>query len=226
MTEQLEHEVRRVFADDADRAPSASAIVQEARRWARRRRNSRLAWGAGGLIAASAVAVAMIGGGFLSEPPAGDQVATPPVASTLGHQQPGSGSGALPDGGGTRCAETYSADAVKGRAFAFDGTVTAIAPGRTNRPSEGQLELVAVTFAVTEWFTGGPDATVTVDMVPPIEEQVVEDSPPTYEIGTRLLVSGEPRWGGSPLAGAIAWGCGFTRYYDASAAKSWSAATQ
>jgi hypothetical protein len=43
-------------------------------------------------------------------------------------------------------------------------------------------------------------------------------------MGSRLLVSGEPRWGGTPLEDPIAWGCGFTRYYDSGTAKSWKQA--
>lgn len=46
-----------------------------------------------------------------------------------------------------------------------------------------------------------------------------------YGVGTRLLVSGGPRWGGPPLRDAIAWGCGFTRYYDPQTAADWAAAT-
>jgi len=34
---------------------------------------------------------------------------------------------------------------------------------------------------------------------------------PSYGVGSRLLVSGEPRWGGGALTNAIAWGCGFTQ---------------
>ena len=42
-----------------------------------------------------------------------------------------------------------------------------------------------------------------------------------YDIGSRLLVSGEPRWEGSPLDAPIAWGCGFARYYDPQTAAVW-----
>lgn len=43
----------------------------------------------------------------------------------------------------------------------------------------------------------------------------------SYGLGSRLLVSGEPRWGGTALEDAIAWGCAFTRYYDPATANSW-----
>lgn len=56
-----------------------------------------------------------------------------------------------------------------------------------------------------------------------MESPTSEDGPPSYGVGTRLLVSGEPRWGGTdPLRDAFAWGCGFTRYYDAQAATDWT----
>jgi len=52
-----------------------------------------------------------------------------------------------------------------------------------------------------------------------------DPSVPAYEVGTRLLVSGAPRWGGAPLDAAIAWPCGFTRSYDPQTAAEWAAAT-
>jgi hypothetical protein len=55
-------------------------------------------------------------------------------------------------------------------------------------------------------------------------ERWIEDSAPAYGIGNRLLVSGMPRRGGAALTDAIAWGCGFTRYYDKATADSWRAA--
>jgi hypothetical protein len=40
----------------------------------------------------------------------------------------------------------------------------------------------------------------------------MSESPPSYSVGTRLLVSRED---------AIAWGCGFTRYVDEETAAAW-----
>jgi hypothetical protein len=42
-----------------------------------------------------------------------------------------------------------------------------------------------------------------------------------YRIGSRLLVSGEPRFGGAPLNDPVAWACGFTPWYDAVDAEMW-----
>lgn len=109
------------------------------------------------------------------------------------------------------------------RSFAFDGTVVAIGPALSNRatpPLAGQplagppLPLAGVTFRVNTWFRGGTGPTVTVDMQAPAT--VSSDPLPAYGVGTRLLVSGEPRWGGAPLNAAIAWGRGFTRPSDRS----------
>ena len=69
-----------------------------------------------------------------------------------------------------------------------------------------------------EWFAGGRGETVTVDLQP---AGGLEDPGPAYGVGSRLLVSGEARWGGVPLAAPIAWGCGFTRYHDAATATAW-----
>lgn len=124
--------------------------------------------------------------------------------------------GELPGVGAASCVENYNAKGVASRAFAFDGTVTDIAAG------QGDLGYVAVTFAVNEWFHGGNTTTVTVGMASPdTAAQTTSVSNTAYEVGSRLLVSGEPRWGGGALADAVAWGCGFTRYYDESTAASW-----
>ena len=47
------------------------------------------------------------------------------------------------------------------------------------------------------------------------------ESTPYYEIGSRLLVSGEPRFGGSPMTDPVAWACGFTRWYTPADARTW-----
>jgi hypothetical protein len=121
--------------------------------------------------------------------------------------------------GSSSCVEGYSPATVRDRTFAFDGTVTAIGVSRTNRPGAA-LPLVAATFSVNRWFRGGSGPTVTVDIERPGSG---EDPAPAVEVGTRLLVSGEPRWGGAPLNDAIAWSCGFTRPYDNTTADTWRA---
>jgi hypothetical protein len=122
--------------------------------------------------------------------------------------------GPLPDGGDASCVESYAPQAVSGRSFAFDGEVLKIGPSISDRGAGGDLNLPGVTFEVREWFSGGQGDTVTVDMQVPAVDS-------TYGIGSRLLVSGEPRWGGSPLTEPIAWACGFSRYYDAETAAAW-----
>lgn len=133
--------------------------------------------------------------------------------------------GPLPDAGKASCGEQYSPEAVADRAFAFDGVVVEIGSAISNRGDHGDLDLAGVTFEVGEWFSGGSGTTVTVDMSPPVEESHgPSEGGPSYAIGSRLLVSGQPRWGGTPLSDAIAWGCDFTRYYDPATAKSWNEA--
>jgi hypothetical protein len=116
------------------------------------------------------------------------------------------------------CVEEYNPENVATRAFAFDGTVTGI--GR--HQNDGY---VRVSFAVNQWFQGADRSTVTIDMAPPSSkayETSVHGGP--YEVGSRLLVSGQPRWGGHPLKAALAWGCGFTRLYDQATADAWPSA--
>ena len=135
--------------------------------------------------------------------------------------------GPVQDGGTASCVMEYSPANMVGLAFAFDGTVTSIGPGHSDRPGKGSLGMVGVTFTVNEWFIGGSGTTVTVDMPAPDARDgggMNEAPPAAYDVGTRLLVSGQHRWGEATMADAIAWGCGFTRYYDRATADGWRAA--
>lgn len=130
--------------------------------------------------------------------------------------------GPLPGGGAASCVESYAPEAVQGRAFAFDGVVAEVGGSVSDRGDEADLGLRGVTFEVREWFSGGGGDSVTVDLQPPTTGSVdPAASGYAYDVGSRLLVSGEPRWGGSPLESPIAWGCGFTRYHDAETATAW-----
>lgn len=66
-----------------------------------------------------------------------------------------------------------------------------------------------MSFEVHRWFKGATAPEVGVW----IENLNIESSVGAVEAepGTRLLVSGEPRWGGDPLEDPIAWPCGFTQ---------------
>ncbi|GAA3244354.1 hypothetical protein ACFO1B_32040 [Dactylosporangium siamense] len=179
------------------------------------------------VVAATAAVAVVLGGGVAARglwggsgdlgqaPPATPSPATSFAATPY---NPITGrTGALPEGGIFDCVERYSPETVATRAFAFDGVVAAIGPARSNRPDMGQLDLVAVTFTVGEWFAGGSEPNAVVDMYPAVNI----NGTAAWAIGSRLLVSGGPRWGGAPLDAAIAWPCGFTRYYDPETAKSW-----
>ncbi len=130
--------------------------------------------------------------------------------------------GPLPDGGAASCVESYAPDAVVGRAFAFDGVVVDVGLSVSDRGDEADLGLPGVTLEVREWFSGGQADTVTVDIQLPAAGSADPSDPGyAYGVGSRLLVSGEARWGGSPLEDPIAWGCGFSRYYDPETAAAW-----
>lgn len=222
MTEQLAHELRRLFAEDAERAPAAVALAEEARRRVRQRRRPRHIIGAGALVAASVVVVAVVAAGVLADgqpsrsplaSPSSSGVATP---STTTEERVG----ALPGPAGAACAN-YSPDAVArfaGRSF--DGTVVAVGPARRSERSDRHSHWITITLDVHEWFHGGSGKTATVDI--PVGGSI-DPGPPPFEVGTRLLVSGgQP---GSAAQRVVAWGCGFTRYYDTETADSWRAAT-
>lgn len=118
------------------------------------------------------------------------------------------------------CVESYTPDALARRAFGFDGTVTGI--GSVASTAGSPDGYVPVTFKVHRWFRGSAGATVVIAMPRP-EGTSGEDSP-AYRIGSRLLVSGEPRYGGAPLADPVAWACGFTRGYTIDEAAAWGEA--
>ena len=228
MRTPTEQELRELFAADAEAAPDDVDLIGGALRRVRHHRRVRLA-GAAVLVGVVFAIAAIAAAGAAGDWPQPSPIATPsdPAGQTAPH---GAGSasvppGAGPLGGGTAadCVESYSPEAVAGRSFAFDGTVTAIGPARSNR-ADVELPRVGVTFQVNEWFRGGSGESVTVDMEAPASTS--NDSLPAYGVGSRLLVSGEPRWGGAPLDDAIAWSCGFTRYYDAETAAAWEAATR
>lgn len=142
-----------------------------------------------------------------------------PVASAGSAGNSASDGGPLPDGAGASCVEPYSPEAVQDRAFAFDGTVVDVGPSVSDRGDEGDVDLAGITFEVREWFAGGDADEVTVDLQSVSEGTAEEDLP--FQVGARLLVSGEPRWGAAPMDSPIAWGCGFSRYYDEQTAHAW-----
>jgi hypothetical protein len=146
-----------------------------------------------------------------------------PAASVIAAS--GGRTGPIGEDSRASCVHMYGPAALSERAFAFDGTVKVIDAGSTNKPGQGHLDTVAVTFAVNEWFKGGAAPTVTVDLMAPGSHSL-DGEPPAYEEGTRLLVSGEPRWGGEPLDDPIAWTCGgWTRYHEQTVAEEWRRAT-
>jgi hypothetical protein len=162
-----------------------------------RRRRWRLSLAVG--VAAAVVAVAALGVRWEGSPSApavsgGDVFAEHQVAQS--------------------CVEFYAPDMLAGRAFGFDGTVVGIGSSSVG-PADGY---VPVTFTVHRWFRGGAAATVVVAM-PPSEGSFGRQGP--YRVGSRLLVSGEPRYGGAPLADPVAWACGFTRWHSPDDAAAW-----
>ncbi len=173
------------------------------------------------LVAATATAVAAlvvataavaIGASHAAHP-----TATAPPASSRPAATPAP-SGPLGGAGMAACVESYNTATLAERAFAFDGTVidaTSPAAG-----SESAPDTTAVTFRVNHWYRGGSVGEVTVAMFVGPGQATAEDTP-VYRIGSRLLVSGEPRFGGTPLTNPVAWACGFTRWYTAVDAQAW-----
>lgn len=104
--------------------------------------------------------------------------------------------------GAAFCVEQYSLTTLANRAFAFDGSVTAISGDR-------------VTFAVGAAFRGVSGSSVILDAPGMTGTAVTSAGGPNLVVGARYLVAGDA---------TFAWACGFTQQYDAGVAATWSAA--
>ena len=112
------------------------------------------------------------------------------------------------------CVSGYDTTILAQRTWAFDGTLVSL--GVLEDSHLGSVP--SATFSVNHWYRGGSGDQVTVQFeMGPISEFV-----PEVGAGTRLLVTGEPRWGGQPLDDPVAWACGFTQPWTADAAASWA----
>jgi hypothetical protein len=228
MNQSTEHELRALLAADAADAPDERAVAAAAVRRVHHRRRT--------LTAAAATTAVLIAAVGAYRPYTTPQAQPPDTSASIAPTAPAVGppAGAAPGdplgSAAAQCAKPYSPETLAEQAFAFDGTVTGIGPGRTARDEDPPLDLRSVTFRVHTWFTGGAGTTAVVDMPPPTAgagtDDVTSENGPAYQIGTRLLVSGMPRWGGAPLTDAIAWSCGFTRYYSPATAADWATATK
>lgn len=177
-------------------------------------------------LAAIAVAIAVVGlAALASTGVLGSRSESPPVASSpTGPSQQTQSAERQGDVFGTgiavSCVEEYRPQTVANRRFAFDGTVIAI--GERSSAAEVGDPYVPVTFTVNRWFRGGAGDRVTIAMFPPDAVTTVDNT--TYSVGSRLLVSGEPRSGGAPIDDPVAWACGFTRWYNQADAQTWEQA--
>jgi hypothetical protein len=183
-------------ADPAHLSPAPSE--SKARIWARIQEatmdhtrstpRTRLAW-AGGLAAAGIAGVVAIV--LLLNPvnPATDPSNDP-------SDEPGTDIG--------RCVETYSAETLANRDFAFDGIVTAI---------EGDK----ATFAVDEVFQGDIGDSITLQASGMTGTSVTSVGGPSLARGERFLVAGDDEF---------VWACGFTQPYNEAVAAEWREATR
>jgi hypothetical protein len=114
------------------------------------------------------------------------------------------------------CAFEYNSESLAERSWAFDGTLVSVGD-----VADSQMGSVpAATFEVTHWYRGGDSARVTVQF----DMGTIGEFVPEVATGARLLVAGEPRWGGQALDDPVAWGCGFTQPWSSTSARQWSAA--
>lgn len=201
---------RRVAASHPGTTPDFEAITSRARA---RRVRRRARFGAG---AAAGLAVLAFGAGPLlagSDDPVRDGDPNPTAAEREGE---------VGTSGMSSCVENYEPEAIASRGFAFDATIASVDPSSGDADSPESFGLWRVTFTVEEWFKGGDAESVTTSMFAPVPAS--DESPPSYDVGTRLLVSGEYDSVGESRERAIVWGCGFTRYHDEATAAAWRAA--
>jgi hypothetical protein len=206
-------------------APSAGPAASRSRRL----RLSRLALAgaaAGVLVLAGGVAglVALAGDG--GTPATTDRpAAADSAAGGSDEAQPEEGSDGAEDSSGPSelgrammdCAATYTPESLAERAFAFDGTVVEV--GAPPAADEQDALYVDVTFEVAEWFHGGDADRFAVSMFPPEVVSSIDNE--TYQVGSRLLVTGEDRWERERIEEPVAWYCGFTRTYSPAMADEW-----
>ena len=144
----------------------------------------------------------------------------PPTSPTSGLPEQHLPSTALLGSAAASCAFSYNDETLSERGFAFDGTVTAIA-----EPSEATDEdpYVNVEFTINHWFRGDGPSTVTVGMFQPPGANSTDgnSSRPQWDVGSRLLISGESQYSAGILIDPVAWFCGFSRTYDEATADSW-----
>lgn len=191
----LEEQIKQL-ADAVDDQLALPANVDQSS--ARPSRRSMLTAAAAILVLGGFGAIAAVGGLGDAEP---GTSATPPSAET-------------PVMSEASCAFEYNPSTLAERSWAFDGTLISL-----DSVDDSQLGPVpSATFSVNQWYRGGSGDLVTVQFeMGSISEFVREVEP-----GARLLVTGEPRWGGQPLDDPVAWGCGFTQSWNADAAESWA----
>ncbi|MBA3945842.1 MAG: hypothetical protein H0X37_14900 [Herpetosiphonaceae bacterium] len=132
------------------------------------------------------------------------------------------------------CAQIYSLQTLVQRTFAFDGTVKSIEsrldPSLSNEPGDPPPRTPWVTFTVNHWYKGGTGSETSLWMY----VAIMSEDGKTFrsysdgiaaQVGTRLLVTGEPR-GSEPVPSQrIAWTCGFTQPYTSRTAAEWAKVT-
>jgi hypothetical protein len=171
------------------------------------------------VVAAAGTAAAVVGAVAVYQTTSGPMVAGPgPITRPV--TTPTAPSGKPSQGIAASCVVGYSPAELQKRGFAFDGTVLKVVedPG-------GAMPSYLLTFQVHEWFKptdGALRLTVRTYNPPEGSSNWVSSDFPGYTVGTRLLIAGEPQWGGTnPLKDAFAWGCGFSRAYSADDAATW-----
>ena len=180
-------ELRHADPVRSSRAPSESkarvwARIQEATMDTSTERTRRTPWALG----LGAVAVAAVAAVAILTSSGGDPAPSQQPGPAIGH-----------------CVETYSAETLANRDFAFDGTVTAI---------DGD----SVTFAVNEAFRGDPGDSVSLQAEGMTGTSVTSVGGPSLAQGERYLVAGDDQF---------VWACGFTQPYDEAVAAEWAEAT-
>jgi hypothetical protein len=171
------------------------------------------------VVAAAGTAAAVVGAVAVYQTTSGPMVASP-GPTTRPVTTPTAPSGTPSQGVAASCVVGYSPAELRKRGFAFDGTVLKVVedPG-------GAMPSYLLTFQVHEWFKplgGGSTLTVRTITPPQGSGDYVSVEFPHYTVGSRLLIAGEPQWGGTnPLKDPAATGCGFSRAYNAGDAATW-----
>ncbi len=225
--DNIEAGVKSIFVDEALEAPSDTRLAIEVRSKVEKTRKRRVALATLGVATVTSCLVLLASRGAIptTQPSATDLQPSRPDGDGVHDSKTIEPSGPLPHSGSASCVEPYSMDTLAARHISFDGTIQNISPTESRGGGKQASDYAEVAFAVNRMFRGPRREQIVVLLPKPDSNgPSLPQAPPPYEVGMRLLVSGERLSVKEASNPYVAWGCGFTRYWDSTTADHWDQA--